>query len=109
MMRLDNAESVTEWNSEGLHIPYVSPVDGKTHKYHVDFVVKNSAGEVTLIEVKPFKETQAPGKPKKQTPKAMFSYERALLTYQVNQAKWRAVFSWWGFLSVDCRGSERHG
>ena len=46
---------------------------------------------MTLIEVKPFKETQAPGKPKKQTPKAMFNYERAMLTFQVNQAKWRAA------------------
>ena len=32
--------SVQEWGSEEIVIPYVSPVDGKRHKYYPDFYVK---------------------------------------------------------------------
>ena len=31
--------SVQEWGSEEIVIPYVSPVDGKRHKYYPDFYV----------------------------------------------------------------------
>ncbi len=59
----DGNPNVLEWTSEGIIIPYVSPVDNKVHRYFVDNMVYIKEGEVTkryLIEIKPSKQTQPP-------------------------------------------------
>ena len=51
--------------------------------------MKNRKGQIetVLIEVKPFKQTQVPQKPKRMTK----TFENATKTFLVNQAKWDAA------------------
>jgi hypothetical protein len=87
MKWLDNHNSVIIWNSEGMIVPYLSPVDNKEHKYYVDFLAKMRRKDGTVmtyaIEVKPAKEMLPPRKNKNK--------ERMITevtTYVTNQAKW---------------------
>ena len=52
----DVTPTVQEWGSEEIIIPYISPVDGKRHRYFPDFYVKIQ-GRKYLVEVKPLKQT----------------------------------------------------
>ena len=36
----DVNENILEWASEEIHIPYISPIDRKKHKYYPDFYIK---------------------------------------------------------------------
>lgn len=96
MQKFDLHPDVIQWSSEELVIPYVSPIDGRKHRYFVDFVVKirkpDGKVETQVIEVKPSKETQPPKKPKRLTE----SYLKAVMTYGVNQAKWEAAEAYCG-------------
>ena len=90
----DDNPNVIEWASENVMIPYVSPVDGRPHRYLVDNMVKIKEGEhVTkyLIEIKPKKQTMRP-KPHGNKKQSTIMYENA--TYMVNQAKWAAAKQW---------------
>jgi hypothetical protein len=91
MMHLDEHPDVVEWNSEEFFIPYRSPVDGKMHRYFPDFYVKkiNKQGltETAIIEVKPLAQTMEP----KKQPKPSRKYITEVMTYGVNQAKWKAA------------------
>lgn len=95
MRKLDQNPSVKWWASEELPIPYVSPVDGRTHRYFVDFVYateKNGVEAVTMLEIKPKTETRPPRmsvSKKGRQNRARFIKES--VTWQVNQAKWRAA------------------
>ena len=84
----DNNPAVLEWGSEEVVIPYLSPVDGRMHRYFVDFFVKirdaNGAIKRYLIEIKPKKFTEPPRRPAKQTPR----YIQEVSSYVINQAKW---------------------
>ena len=61
MKLCDSNSNILEWSSEEVIIPYKSPIDGKFHRYFVDFWVKqkNTKGEIVekLIEIKPKKYT----------------------------------------------------
>jgi len=87
----DMNESVLEWGSENVVIPYKSPVDKRVHRYFVDFYikVKNKDGQVHkyLVEIKPSKFTKPPEKPKRKTK----HFIQEVFTYGVNQAKWKAA------------------
>ena len=90
MNELDNNPAVIVWASEELVVPYISPKDGKVHRYYPDFVVKfnTSQGVKTVVmEVKPAAQCAPPKKPKRIT--ARFINEA--VTYEVNQAKWAAA------------------
>jgi hypothetical protein len=91
MSHLDNHPDVLEWSSEEFFIPYKSPVDGRWHRYFPDFYVKkiNKQGmiENSIIEVKPAAQTQPPAVQKKPTKR----YITEVMTYGVNQAKWKAA------------------
>ena len=85
---------VIKWSSESVCLPYISPVDGKMHRYFVDNTVHIQEGNKIvkyLIEIKPSKQTKAPTKHgnKKQS---TILYETA--TWSINQAKWNAAKSW---------------
>ena len=82
----ESTPSVLEWGSEEIAIPYISPVDGKRHKYFPDFYVKIK-GKKYMVEVKPFKQTKEPKTQKKITK----SYVSEVLTWAVNKAKWKAA------------------
>lgn len=87
----DTNSSVIRWGSEEVIIPYVSPVDNRVHRYFVDFYVEalSNTGEkkVMLLEVKPAGQTQAPKAPKRRTKR----YITEVVTYGINQAKWKAA------------------
>lgn len=91
MRHLDSHPEVVSWASEELIIHYRSPVDGKLHRYFPDFVVKkklaNGILETVVIEVKPASQSVEPKKQAKPTKR----YIREVMTYGVNQAKWKAA------------------
>ena len=91
MRHLDLNPDVIAWSSEELAIQYVSPVDREKHRYYPDFIVvaKTREGliETRMIEVKPYKQMKPPARPRRITR----AYKRALITYQINVAKWRAA------------------
>ncbi len=88
MRKLDLDSRVIRWASESLAIPYLSPIDGKKHRYYPDFVVEFQTpnGIVKeVIELKPMAQC-LPGTAKK--PKAR-AYQD--MVYLKNQAKWEAT------------------
>ena len=91
MTWLDKEPNVISWASEELAIPYISPVDGKRHRYFPDFIVKvkNKDGKVStmMIEVKPQKQSVEPAKRSRVTKQ----YITEVVTYSINQAKWKAA------------------
>ena len=82
----DATPSITEWGSEEIFIPYVSPLDNKRHKYYPDFYVKVS-NKKYIVEVKPLKQTKEPKRRKKVTK----GYLQEVFTWGINQAKWSAA------------------
>jgi hypothetical protein len=87
----DTNPNVVRWCSEEIVIPYISPVDNRPHRYFVDFYVEaiGSDGETKklLLEVKPKAQTQPPKEMKRKTKR----YITEVVTYGVNQAKWKAA------------------
>ena len=94
MSYLDRHPDVLQWASEATVVPYVSPVDGKRHRYYVDFTVKVKDSEgnikVELWEVKPLAQTKPP-KATKMKGKPTKRYITETVTYAINQAKWDAA------------------
>jgi TnsA endonuclease N terminal len=88
MHKFDKEDWVIAWSSEEIIVPYISPVDGRYHRYFPDFVikVKNAQGEIKtwMIEVKPKKQTKPPEQKKRVTKQ----YITEVKTWGVNQAKW---------------------
>ena len=64
MVYCDNSDNILEWGSEEIIILYLSPWDGKLHRYFPDFYikVKQASGNIKkfIIEVKPKKQTKPP-------------------------------------------------
>jgi len=91
MVYCDKNESILEWGSEEIAIPYKSPIDKKWHRYFPDFYIKykDSSGKIkrSIIEIKPFKQTQQPPLQEKKTK----SYVYEVTQYVTNQAKWAAA------------------
>jgi hypothetical protein len=87
MVHLDTNTSVLEWSSEEIVIPYLSPVDNRIHRYFPDFFVRTNTGAV-ILEVKPHNQSVMPEKKAKRTTKR---YLTEVMTYGVNQAKWKAA------------------
>lgn len=88
---LDKHPDVLQWSSEELIIPYVSPIDGRWHRYFPDFVIKkrNTTGkeETVIVEIKPYVQTK---EPVKQT-QINRRYITEVKTWGINQAKWKAA------------------
>ena len=91
---LDLNNNILRFASEEVIIPYVSPVDGKVHRYFPDFAIeyKTVTGEIkrAILEVKPECQTRMPHKPKRQTKR----YLTEVQTYAVNLAKADAARKW---------------
>lgn len=94
LIRLDRDPSILKYSSEEMVIPYISPVDGRPHRYFVDFTIvfKTKTGEIkkALIEVKPFSQTQPPKQKSRKTKR----FITEVLTYETNIAKWEAAKEW---------------
>ena len=86
----DNNPNIIKWGSENIVIPYISPVDGRAHRYFVDnFVVIKEGAKIGkyLIEIKPYKHTFVPTTKYKK--REHLIYEQSM--YAINQAKWTAA------------------
>ena len=91
MTKFDKEDWVVSWSSEEIIVPYISPVDGRWHRYFVDFVIKvkdkNGNLQTWMIEVKPKKQTKPPEIPKRKTKR----FITEVMTWGVNEAKWKAA------------------
>jgi len=91
MKYCDARKSIIEWSSEEIIIPYRSPLDGRIHRYFVDFYIKSidMNNNITnyLVEVKPKNKINPPIKNSQNSKKYLYEvYE-----YLKNQAKWNAA------------------
>jgi len=88
---LDQNDDIISWASEEVIVPYVSPVDNRTHRYFPDFLVKvktkDGSHRTMMLEVKPKKQTVQPTVRKRVTKQ----YINEVTTYVVNEAKWKAA------------------
>lgn len=88
---LDVHPDVISFSSEEIVIPYISPADGRYHRYFPDFFVKIRSKDGTvksmILEVKPHAQAIEPVKKTKITKR----YINEVVTYGVNQAKWKAA------------------
>ncbi len=85
----DYTDSVLEWGSEEVVIPYISPIDNRIHRYFVDFYLKTKDKDGSihkyLVEVKPAKYTKEPVPPSRKTRRFLTE----VVNWAVNQAKWK--------------------
>src|SRR5574343_576078 len=87
----DLNENVLSWASEKVQIPYISPIDNRTHTYNVDFWVVIKTEEKYkkfLVEIKPSSSLKSP-KPitGRQTEKKVNSYIYEATQFALNKAK----------------------
>ena len=94
MVYCDNSDNILEWGSEEIIIPYLSPWDGKLHRYFPDFYieVRQASGNIKkfIIEVKPKKQTRPPEPGNRKTKRWL----NEVKTYSINEAKWKHAKEW---------------
>ena len=95
---IDLHPDVIWWQSEEVAIPYLSPIDGKMHRYFPDVILHKKIGddkfETVMIEIKPEGQTRPPDISKKnKTPTGRISrrYLNEVKTFGINDAKWKAA------------------
>ena len=85
----DTTESITQWASEPIKIPYKHPFTGKGTVYVPDFLVqytdKNGQRRTELIEIKPTSQTTMESAGKSQGNRN---------AVEINTAKWAAAANW---------------
>jgi hypothetical protein len=88
MKYLDENDGVVWWASEEMNVKYISPVDGRVHRYFPDFIVKvrrkDNSSTIFMLEVKPEAQTKL-----RQPKRVTKQYINEAATYAVNQAKWK--------------------
>ena len=92
MVYCDKNDAIIEWGSEEVIVPYLSPMDGKIHRYFPDFYMKvrqaDGSTKKFIIEVKPKSQCKQPvKKPKRRTTK----WFNEVKTFAINQAKWKSA------------------
>ncbi len=94
MKYCDLNDAILEWGSEEIIIPYISPWDGRMHRYFPDFYIKvlqaTGGTKKFIIEVKPKKQTRPPKPVFKKTKK----FINEVKTYSINEAKWKSAKAW---------------
>ena len=94
MVYCDTNNSVLEWGSEEVIIPYLSPLDGRVHRYFPDFYIKirqrNGFIKKMIIEIKPKKQCKPPKPVTRKTRKWL----NEIKTYSINEAKWKSATKW---------------
>ncbi len=95
MVYCDTSDNIIEWGSEEIIIPYLSPWDGRMHRYFPDFYIKvrqhDGSVKKFIIEVKPKKQCSPPEKTPKRKTKKWF---KEVKTWGVNSAKWKYATNW---------------
>lgn len=90
----DRNAKVIQWGSESVVIPYLSPKDGKVHKYFVDGVLvlqTDQGAKKYLVEIKPEKQTRPPSTANRRNKKNVLIEQ---LTWAINSAKWESAQAW---------------
>ena len=90
----DRNDNVVSWGSESVVIPYISPLDGKPHKYFIDFILalKTPTGVAKyIVELKPHKQTFPPGPAGKKKPSTIFHEQ---VEWAKNSQKWLSAKAW---------------
>jgi len=95
MAYCDSSDSIIEWGSEEIIIPYLSPWDKKFHRYFPDFYIKTKQHDGStkkfIIEVKPKAQCKPPAsQPKRKTPR----WFNEVKTWGINEAKWKYANEW---------------
>tara|TARA_B100000029_G_scaffold432202_1_gene444164 strand:- start:1006 stop:1353 length:348 start_codon:yes stop_codon:yes gene_type:complete len=101
MVYCDTNDAVLEWGSEEIIIPYLSPVDGKIHRYFPDFYIKvkrhDGKIEKSIVEIKPKNQCSPPKVPTRKTKR----FYNAVKTWAVNEAKWKYATEFCDVNSMD--------
>lgn len=88
----DTTPEILGWSSEETVIPYFDPVANKNRRYYIDFKIvtagPNGSYKVTLIEIKPYKQTIKPRPNKRKSEKTVLTEQTTWIT---NKAKWLAA------------------
>ena len=92
MVYCDKNDAIIEWGSEEVIVPYLSPMDGRIHRYFPDFYMKvrqaDGSTKKFIIEVKPKSQCKQTIKnPKRRTTK----WFNEVKTFAINQAKWKSA------------------
>ena len=94
MVYCDTNKAILEWGSEEIIIPYLSPWDGRIHRYFPDFYIKvrQSSGTIKkfIIEVKPKKQCSPPNESQKKTKR----WYKEVKAWRINSAKWKYATEW---------------
>lgn len=89
MKMLDEHQSVQNWASESIQIPYQDPLTGKYTIYVPDFFIvyqdKNGRKHAEVVEVKPSNQQF-----RERLGKSLYNQEQ----YVKNLAKWEAATAW---------------
>lgn len=89
----DTHPNITGWVSEEIVIPYLSPIDGRWHRYFPDVYMELVDGEgkkrKLLVEIKPRHETQPPVPKTTKTGKPSRKFLTEVKTWGTNTAKWK--------------------
>ena len=95
MIYCDTNNSILEWGSEEVIIPYLSPWDGRVHRYFPDFYIKVRQHDKTIkkyiIDIKPKKQCEPPVATPKIKTKKWFGEVK---TWGINEAKWKYATEW---------------
>ena len=90
---LDLDPTVLKWSSEEIVVPYLSPVDGRIHRYFPDLYVekKRPDGRVDklMCEIKPASQAVQPKVQARKKPTKKYLNE--VVTWGKNSAKWKAA------------------
>ena len=93
MVYCDANNKIIEWGSEEIIIPYLSPWDGRVHRYFPDFYIKVKQSNGTLkkfiIEVKPKKQT----KPPKPVTRKTKRFINEVKTWGINEIRLKSLVS----------------
>ena len=100
----DDNKNVVKWSSENVVVPYISPLDGKVHRYFVDNFISIKEGSNIknyLVEIKPYSQTKTPTT--KYRKKQHLIYEQK--QWAVNTSKWESAKKFckkkgWEFLII---------
>lgn len=90
----DRNDKVLQWGSESIVIPYISPKDGKMHRYFVDGVLllETDVGvKKFLVEIKPERQTKPPSLNPRMSRKNVLLEQ---LNWAMNSSKWEAAKNW---------------
>lgn len=103
----DKFDSVLEWGSEVIKIPYISEEDKKQHQYITDFyfVCRDACDNINryVIEVKPASQVVQlnenneiiyPPAPKNKSSKSIQNWQERCKTLRINNSKWDAARKW---------------